>query len=535
VRHEAPSGEANRQVSARFSRQLSLALLGGIVLMVATVMTAWWMAGQQDGAAREAARRMVEGGIESFVDRTRRMVLDYAIWTDAYERIRAGDVDWMHTNIGSSVDIGTFDLVVVLPPRGEPAGWATGGGSEPVEDLLEPAAMAAAVGALEAAAPEDGTAVITYARSGGALWLLAAARVVPQDGLPPEAGDADLPRLVIGQRVTTSTFDAIRNSFQIENLAVSDRQPADRDGVPLDGVEGQPLAWVSWSAPTPGRAVLRAALLPLVALMLAVASVAVIVSRELVRSARRLEAALDQVRAADRTKTEFLANVSHELRTPLNGVIGIAQLLKLRQHEPEVREMVDILLASAHAQLELVNRLLDTARIESGAMRIDRLPFQPASVLDQTARLIAPEIARKGLTLDIAISPEARREVLGDALAFRQVTANLIGNALKFTERGGIAVELGIGEEGALCLAITDTGSGIDPAEHQRIFERFVQVDGSSTRQVGGAGLGLAITRGLVELMGGSIEVRSAPGQGASFIVTLPLPEVPARPLAAAA
>ena len=204
---------------------------------------------------------------------------------------------------------------------------------------------------------------------------------------------------------------------------------------------------------------LKAALGPLVALMLVVGSVALLVSRELVRSARRLESALAQVRAADRVKTEFLGNVSHELRTPLNGVIGMAQLLQMREQDPEAREMLDILLASARSQLELVNRLLDIAQIETGAMRLDRTPFDPAAALEETVRLMAPEVARKGLTLRVAIAPEARRPALGDALAFRQIAANLLGNALKFTDSGRIAVELGLGEGGALTLVVADTGA----------------------------------------------------------------------------
>ena len=147
-------------------------------------------------------------------------------------------------------------------------------------------------------------------------------------------------------------------------------------------------------------------------------------------------------------------------------------------------------------------------------MTLDRRPFDPAAVLEDTVRLIAPEIEERASTLRVAIAPEARRAVLGDALAFRQIATNLIGNALKFTDSGGIAVELGIGEAGALVLAVSDTGVGIDPAEHDRIFERFVQVDGASTRRVGGAGLGLAITRALVELKRGSIRVRSAARRG---------------------
>ena len=311
---------------------------------------------------------------------------------------------------------------------------------------------------------DSGTAEAAYVRSGGALWFLA----IGAGGSPGRtsrraSADADLPRLIIGFRVTTELLGDIGRRFLIENLTVASEPVPGEDVIALDGVDGQPLGWVSWTSPTPGRAVLRATLWPLVGLMVAVAVIVLLVSRELLRSARRLEAALAQARAADRTKTEFLSNVSHELRTPLNGVIGVAQLLQMREQEPEARHMLDILLASAHSQLQLVNGLLDITRIEAGAMALEQAPFDPAAVLEDTVRLIAPDIEEKRLALRVAIAPAARRPVLGDALAFRQIATNLIGNALKFTDSGGIGVELGIGDAGALILAVSDTGVGIDP------------------------------------------------------------------------
>jgi signal transduction histidine kinase len=335
--------------------------------------------------------------------------------------------------------------------------------------------------------------------------------------------------------MTTETLDDVRRRFGIEALTIAPAPPAGLDALALTDPAETPLAYVSWKAPTPGRAVLKAALAPLLALMLLMGSVAVLVARELMRSARRLERALEQASSADRLKTEFLSNVSHELRTPLNGVIGIAQLLKMRELDPEAEEMLDLLLASAHCQLDLVSGLLDITRIETGAMMLHPAPFDPAAAVDETVRLIAPEAARKGIGLRVALGPEARRRFMGDPLAFRQIVANLVGNALKFTDRGEISVRLDAGREGGLTLAVADTGAGIDPAHHERIFERFFQVDGSPTRRATGAGLGLAITRALAELMGGGIRVESALGSGATFVATLPLPACPGSELAAAA
>jgi signal transduction histidine kinase len=528
---QGSTGAASRLASASFSRRLSLAMIAVVLLMAATVVATFWMSRQQDKAAQAATRQVVVGGVEALVEQAKTTLLDYAIWTPAHDHILAGDVGWIASNIGASVEIATFDLALVLPPGGPPYGWDQRGGPQPA--LLEPAAIAIVDRLLDGVPVDSGTAATAFVRSGATLWLLAIGRVVPQDTVPADATDAELPRIVIGFRITTERLGDIGRRFPIENLAVRTNPAPGMDTFPLGGADGRPLAWVSWTPPTPGRAVLRATLWPLVGLMVAVGAIVLLVSRELVRSARRLEGALARARTADRIKTEFLSNVSHELRTPLNGVIGLAQLLQMRDQDQEARHMLDLLLASARSQLRLVNGLLDITRIESGTMTLDRAPFDPAGVLEDTVRLIAPEIEAKRLTLRVTMAPEARRSVLGDELAFRQIVTNLVSNALKFTERGGIEVGLATGDGGRLILTVADTGMGIDPTQHGRIFERFVQVDGAATRRAGGAGIGLAITRALVELKQGSIRVSSALGEGTTFVVELPLP--PADAMASAA
>lgn len=517
-------GDKAPPVAKAFSRQLLLGLLGGIVLMIATLFTTWWMAGQQDAAVRTTANRMVAGAVETLVDRSQSMILDYAIWTAAFDHITADDLGWIESNIGASAETGTFDVAVIVPAGGgAPIGWSSGKGPVPAGSLLDSGSLAALGHLLDPVPIDAGTAFTSFVRSRGDVWLAAVARVVPQDGVPADLTDAESPRLIIATRVSNASLADIARRFAITDLSVDDRPRAGLDSLALAGPDGDPVAWINWSAPTPGRSVLEAALGPLVALMIAVASVALLVSRELVRSARQLEAALARARTADRMKTDFLGNVSHELRTPLNGVIGIAQLLQLRAQEPEAREMLDLLLASARSQLQLVNGLLDITRIETGSISLDRTPFDPAAALEETLSLIAPDIAAKKLALEIDIAPEARRPVLGDSLAFQQVVTNLVGNAMKFTDAGRISVALRRDEAG-LVVTVADTGVGIDPAEHQRIFERFVQVDSSATRRAGGAGLGLAITRALIELMQGNITVASTLGAGSRFTVTLPLP-----------
>lgn len=522
----ARAGEAAKAAGPPAVRQLLPALVGVFVLMIATVAATAWMARQQDLLAQAASRRTVAGHLEAFDERTRALLLDYAVWTDAHDRVMAGDEAWMTSNIGASAETGTFDVAVVLRPDAPPIAWDEDGPAAMVP--LEPAALSQVSALLDRAPVDSGAAEVAYVRSGGALWFLAIGRVVPQDGVPASVSDADLPRLLIGFRMTSARLEAAGRRFMIDGLSVGAAPVAGMDHLPLPGVDGQPAGFVSWQPPTPGRAVLRAALPPLVALMIAVVAIGIVVVRELVRSAQRLGAALDKAQAADRIKTEFLSNVSHELRTPLSGVIGVAQLLQMRRLDPEAREMVDLLLASARSQLTLVNGLLDITRIESGAMQLSAAPFDPGVIVEDSVRLVAPQIAAKRLGLEVAIASEARGLVLGDPVAFGQVVTNLVGNAMKFTEAGRISVRLEGGGSLPLRLVVADTGIGIDPSQHARIFERFVQVDGAATRRVGGAGLGLAITTALVEMQGGSIAVASELGGGATFTVVLPLPVVAA-------
>ena len=259
-------------------------------------------------------------------------------------------------------------------------------------------------------------------------------------------------------------------------------------------------------------------------------------SRYIIETARRLERALIAARAADRSKSEFIAGLSHELRTPLNGVIGLAQVLLMGDTLKDGdREMVDTIHRSGLTQLGLIEELLDVSSIEAGKRVLDTAPFDPADALSEVGALARPAAQAKGLALEIATPPGAPVLVLGDRHAFMQICTNLIGNAVKFTAEGSVAATLTMtfrSGEAALCLRVADTGPGIDVASHEAIFERFHQLDAGLARQAGGAGLGLAITRSLVDLMDGAIRVDSATGAGAVFTVDLKLELAEAENLA---
>ena len=242
------------------------------------------------------------------------------------------------------------------------------------------------------------------------------------------------------------------------------------------------------------------------------------------RLAAHLAQAVEQAQAASRAKSQFLANMSHEIRTPLNGVIGMTELLQRTPLSPAQRAYVDAARLSGEALLGLVTNVLDLSRIEAGRVEIENVPFELAELIEEVVAPFRDAALDRGLAIATLLPARVPRRLIGDPHRLRQVLTNLVGNAVKFTEQGRVAVRVAPGEtEGQrvlLAFTVEDTGPGIAPAQQARIFEPFAQADGSTTRRYGGTGLGLAISRHLVELMGGSIAVDSVPGEGATFRFT---------------
>ncbi|RVC79430.1 response regulator [Mesorhizobium sp. M2A.F.Ca.ET.046.02.1.1] len=317
------------------------------------------------------------------------------------------------------------------------------------------------------------------------------------------------------QKVDEWSYREIRNQNDLfaQPMLVKVRTALDEERRLADAANDRLLLWAS-------------------GLLFAVLAIAaVLIFRPMENAIRRAfaesAASLFKAEAADRAKSEFLANMSHEIRTPMNGVLGMAELLAKTELTPRQKTFTDVIVKSGNALLTIINDILDFSKINAGQLTLDPAPFRLAEAVEDVATLVSARVAEKNLELIVRVDPRLPAFVVGDAGRFRQIVTNLLGNAVKFTEKGHVLVDVGgdvVDGVVQLKVRVEDTGIGIPAEKLQSVFEKFAQVDGSSTRRHEGTGLGLAIGARLVDLMGGKIGVESEIGRGSVFWFAVPLP-----------
>jgi signal transduction histidine kinase/CheY-like chemotaxis protein len=246
-------------------------------------------------------------------------------------------------------------------------------------------------------------------------------------------------------------------------------------------------------------------------------------ARDITRHARAAEEAM-------RAKTTLFATLTHELRTPLNGILGMTGLLGQAKLEPAGKSYLAAIRQSGELLLDLITEILDYSRLEAGRIQLEHAPFDPEAAMQDVAELLSPKAHEKGLEIGVTVRSDSPARVMGDDGRLRQILFNLAGNAVKFTESGGVTIDLAPRGEGRLRFSVRDTGAGIAPEKQAIIFEEFAQADEGVARRHGGAGLGLSIVKRLAQAMGGEVGLASRPGHGANFWVELPLQAVDTEP-----
>lgn len=315
----------------RLSHRLVAMHVAGVLLLIIVVLSSvLWVSAEHNKLALELSESMVRGGIASFRARLRTLVKDYSIWDDAYVAVKTDDRRWLYNNIGNAAaEIGTLDMIVFVPGEGEPSyGWVRGTSPDGIPDPLPASILAELVGMAQSLDGDNGASGTMLVLFDGMPWAFSVARVTPVDGPPPGVSEDELPLQVHGQRISQERLAAVGRNLLLSDLHLSDTVQPGQAMVPLRDNRGTVLSYIVWDPPRPGARILQQVALPIGIALLVIVAISAVSSSYAVRSARSLERALHDAKAADRSKTEFLSNVSHELRTPMNGILGVAQLLE---------------------------------------------------------------------------------------------------------------------------------------------------------------------------------------------------------------
>lgn len=514
----------------RLSGLLMLMTICAITIFMAILFwIATRLASEFDENARQDAFQRVEAGLQTMTDRLTATSTDYANWTEHYLAIRRRDYAWLDENVGSEVrDAGlTYLLILGGDPLDQVHGWSHATRNTLSENDYRDVFALSQTYLGQQSAPPGAPPRVTYAWIRDELWLLTIDRVVPHTALPGPVLPAAT--LILGWPVSTHLPRSLNDTLLLSDVRIRTFPLDKRASFALPVASGPP-AWVIWTLPAPGTQAIHAVLVPMalaLALLLLVSGACAFVARGL---AAKLEGALDTATAANKAKSDFLTSMSHEIRTPLNGVLGMSELLAGTRLDENQRSMLDVIRHSCDNLLNIINDILDLARVESGKLTLTPAPFSLSTVITRVAALHGAIAGAKGVVFNVRRSADSPDIVVGDETRVLQILNNVLGNAVKFTDAGQIILEVARDADDHIIFRVSDTGIGMNDEQISRLFIPFEQAEAGTSRRFGGSGLGMSIARQLIEIMAGSIMVDSQSGQGT--VVTIRLPAPPADAVA---
>ncbi len=522
---------------------LALLLIGG-ALVIALIVSA---ARGQDRIAAEKSVELVRVALEIRERNTALTVKDYAWWTEAVRNlVDTPDAAWAYGHIGpTSYDSIGMKLVTVIDAAGQQT-FTFVRGEAAAFDIMSPEAVGLQplIAGARAAPPLEPVPATGFIKVGDQLFSVALAALTVAKGDPLLPGERPRSLLLFGRPLDAEAIDEIASEFKIDGLVlVAPDGIGERTSLPLKTVDGNLVGALAWTPEQPGDATIRRMIIPVGATILGLALLSLIILSQIrqvdrtrrenqhnleIIEAKNLElvAARDEAEYANRAKSQFLAVMSHELRTPLNAIIGFSEIMFAEPYGPlgdnRYKQYVQDIHGSGGHLLSIINDILDLSKIEAGQAELNEEEVDLAALTASVVRIMQERAATAGLAF-LCESGEGLPWVRADRRALKQILLNLLSNAVKFTPKGGqVGLRMAVDDDRGLRMIVYDTGIGIDPQDIPRAMAAFGQVDASWSRRYEGAGLGLPISRALIRLHDGTLEIASEPGMGTTVTVRLP-------------